>query len=229
MWGILCLPTLILPTGHRVFGQCGYIWAKIVIFGLKYICRIDHKVLSQYKIPNRPSIIVVKHQSAWETIFLLCLLKNPVFVIKKELTSIPIYGWYLRKMSMIIIDRKSSINAIKQVKNATQHALEGGRHVVIFPEGTRVQPFDSRPYRSGIVLLRRSYSVPIIPVALNSGMHWVNNSMVKKPGTIVLKVLDAVPYDIPDKALVGFLKKNIDFHSNKLCKGSKYDPMNARR
>jgi 1-acyl-sn-glycerol-3-phosphate acyltransferase len=219
LWGILCSPILILPAGHKIFPKFGYIWAKIIILGLKLICGISYKVLSLHKIPNRPSIIVAKHQSAWETIFLLYLLKNPVFVIKNELTSIPIYGWYLGKMSMMAIDRKSGVNAIKQVKDGARIALNSGRHVVIFPEGTRVKPSDSKPYRSGVKMLRNAYSnVPIVPIALNSGQYWINGTIIKKPGTIILKVLNWVPQKLPNDALMDYLKKNIDIQSDKLCR-----------
>jgi 1-acyl-sn-glycerol-3-phosphate acyltransferase len=189
-WGIIASPTLILPRGNRIILLTGKTWARITIFLLKSICGITSKIVGINNIPKNSFIVASKHQSAWETIFFLCLFKNPVFVIKKELTKIPIYGWYLGKMSMIAIDRKAGMNSLKQIKLGVESAILQNRPVIIFPEGTRVSPNEKIKLKSGIKFLHESFpNIPIIPVALNSGLHWINKSIVKKPGVIEVKIL----------------------------------------
>lgn len=188
-WGIICSPFLVLKSGHKILLNIGKIWASVTLYLLNKICNIHFKVIG--KTPNASFIAAVKHQSAWETIFLLYYFKNPVFIIKKELTRIPIYGWYLKKMSMIAIDRSNGMNALKQIKSGVQSAIEQNRPIIIFPEGTRTKPNERIPYKSGIRFLYDNFSikVPIIPIALNSGKYWINKSILKKSGTIIVKIL----------------------------------------
>lgn len=192
IWGILCSPTLILPSGHFVFLMTGKLWSYITLLLLRLICGIKHKVHGKENIPNKPFIVASKHQSAWETIFFLCLFKNAVFIMKKELTNIPIYGWYLQKMFMIIIDRKNGMQALKQVKAGVKKAIEMGHTVIIFPEGTRTKPGNHIQYKSGIKFLHDAKIAPIVPIALNSGKHWINGSILKIPGTIHVKILNTI-------------------------------------
>ena len=188
-WGIIASPTLILPRGHKIILLIGKTWARVTILLLKSICRITSKIVGINNIPKNSFIVASKHQSAWETIFFLCLFKNPVFIIKKELTKIPIYGWYLGKMSMIAIDRKAGMNSLKQIKLGVESAISQGRPVIIFPEGTRVAPNEKIKLKSGIKCLHESFpDIPIIPIALNSGLHWINKSIVKKPGVIEVQI-----------------------------------------
>ena len=193
IWGILCMPILFYKKGNRIIFRTGYVWAKITLLLLKYTCKISHEVIGTENIPNNAFIAASKHQSAWETILFLYLFKEPVLIIKKELTNIPIYGWYLNKMSMIIIDRNKGINAIKQMKYGVQEAINNGRPIIIFPEGTRTCPKHRIPYKSGIKFLYDEFgnTVPIIPIALNSGKYWINKSIIKKPGIIKVKIMQA--------------------------------------
>ena len=189
-WGIIASPTLIAPIGNRIVLGVGKTWARVTIFLLKFICGITSKIAGIQNIPKVPFIIASKHQSAWETIFFLCLFENPVFIIKKELTKIPIYGWYLGKMSMIAIDRKIGMNSLKQIKLGVESAISQGRPIIIFPEGTRVAPNKKIKLKSGIKFLYETFpDVPIIPVALNSGLHWVNKSIKKNSGVIQVRIL----------------------------------------
>lgn len=189
LWGVVSSPMLILEDGKPIILQAAKMWARVTIFLLKYVCCITSKIVGMNNIPKIPSIIASKHQSAWETIFFLVLFDNPVFVIKKELTKIPIYGWYLRKIGMICIDRKGGINALKQIKLGVESAISQGRPVIIFPEGTRVSPNEKIKLKSGIKFLHESFpQVPIIPIALNSGFYWINKSIETQPGIIKVKI-----------------------------------------
>ena len=184
---------------------------------LKAGCGISYEVTGIENIPNNAFIVASKHQSAWETIFFLLLFKNPVFIIKKELTKIPIYGWYLGKMSMIIIDRKKGTNAIKQINFGAQEAIKDNRPIIIFPEGTRTSPDTRIQYKSGIKFLYDEFGdkVPVIPIALNAGKYWINKSIIKKPGIIKVKIMPQLNSRSDGKFLKN-LQHIIDSNSEKL-------------
>jgi 1-acyl-sn-glycerol-3-phosphate acyltransferase len=189
IWGIVFSPMLLLSRGHRVILKVGRTWSKVTIFLLENICRITSNIIGLENIPKGPFIVASKHQSAWETIFFLCLFDNPIFIIKQELIKIPIYGWYLDKMLMISIDRKRGGNALKHIRLGVSSAIAQGRPVIIFPEGTRAAISSRVKLKSGIKFLHEQFpDIPIIPISLNSGMHWVNNSIMKKPGVIQVKI-----------------------------------------
>ncbi len=215
--GIFCMPLLLYKKCHKLIPKMGYIWAQITLYFLKAICSISYEVTGLENISNNVFIVASKHQSAWEAIFFLFLFKNPVFILKKELTKIPIYGWYLKKMSMIVIDRKNGTNAIKQIKFGTQEAIKNNRVIIIFPEGTRTLPDRRVQYKSGIKFLYDEFAnkVPVIPIALNSGKYWTNKSLLKKPGVIKVKIMQ--PISLPsDGTFLKNLQDVIDSNSEEL-------------
>ena len=215
--GILCTPILFYKKCSKLISRIGYIWAKISLMLLKSVCGISYEVTGIENITNNPFIVASKHQSAWETIFFLLLFKNPVFIIKKELTKIPIYGWYLGKMSMIIIDRKKGTNAIKQINFGAQEAIKDNRPIIIFPEGTRTSPDTRIQYKSGIKFLYDEFGdkVPVIPIALNAGKYWINKSIIKKPGIIKVKIMPQLN-SRSDGEFLKNLQHIIDSNSEKL-------------
>ncbi|WP_323732805.1 lysophospholipid acyltransferase family protein [Candidatus Bandiella euplotis] len=197
----------------------GISWSYVVIRALRFICNIKVEILSAENLPKSPFIIACKHQSVIETAFFLQYLKFPVYVIKKELLSIPFYGWFLQHMGMIPIDRNGGMLALKQLLRACEKSLGENRSVIIFPEGTRVKPFDSVEYQAGIAALHNKFpNTPIIPVAVNSGVFWPKGSWWKYPGTVVLKVLPSVNTKTNKDELLKYLKTTIDCHSDDLCR-----------
>ena len=197
----------------------GVAWSYGLLKALKIICSIQIEVQGEKHLPNTPCIIACKHQSAIETIFFLQYLKFPVYVVKKELLSIPFYGWFLKKMGMIPIDRKAGVSALRQLLKKSENVLKQNRSIIIFPEGTRVKPFASANYHVGIVALYNKFpDVPILPVALNSGLFWSKNSWLKYPGTVVFKFLPPIIGKTNKKELLHFLQQTIDKHSNQLCR-----------
>lgn len=213
IFGVVSSPILLLPKKSPIISLFGRIWAKFTLTLLRVICGIRERVIGKENIPKQPYIIASKHQSAWETIFFLLLFKDPVFVIKKELTKIPIYGWYLSKIGMIIIDRKGGSNALKQIKAGAQEAINSGRSVIIFPEGTRTSPGSRVQYKSGVSFLKDNFNIPIVPVAINAGLYWINKSIIRKSGVITVKVL---PTFIPKEKFLNELQELIDSESEKL-------------
>lgn len=176
------------------------IWTMTNIFLLKYICGIKYKVNGEENIPNYNCLIVSKHQSTWETYFLFQYFKKyPIFVVKKELLSIPGIGTSLKNVGCIAIDRKDGIHSIKKIEEQSKEILGNEkRHILIFPQGTRV-PIDSSvndyPYKSGFLNMAKANNLDILPIALNSGKCWPKGSFMKKPGTIEVKFMPVMKYE----------------------------------
>jgi 1-acyl-sn-glycerol-3-phosphate acyltransferase len=170
-------------------------WAVVIVWMLKKLCKIDYKFVGLEKIPQEACIIACKHQSMWETIIMHLVLNRPVYAFKKELLKIPFYGWYLRIMSGITVDRKGRASALKDLIKQTKKYLAGGQSVVLFPQGTRTPigaSVEEYPYQAGITALYLSCGVKVVPAALNSGLCWGKNKILKKSGTIVLEFLDPI-------------------------------------
>jgi len=159
-------------------------WARFNIAALKHICGVDWRVRGLDNIPSGPAIIACKHQSAWETMALQIFFPMQVWVAKRELLWLPIFGWCLATLRPIAIDRSAGNKALKQVVDQGTQRLKEGVWVVIFPEGTRVSPHQSKRYGTGAGRLAEHSGYPIVPVAHNAGLFWSRNSFIKYPGTI---------------------------------------------
>lgn len=162
-------------------------WGLSNLFFLKWICGLEYKVTGIENLPDSTAAIIMsKHQSAWETIaFRGIFPANQAWVLKRELMFVPVFGWALATVQPIAIDRKSGSKAAKQVIEQGVERLNQGRHVIIFPEGTRVAPGESKRYGIGGALLAAKVTqFPVIPVAHNAGVFWKRRGLIKLPGTI---------------------------------------------
>lgn len=156
------------------------------------VLNIHYQVLGRENIPEQPSVILSKHQSAWETVGLHEIFPPLVFVLKKALLRIPFFGWGLAAMKMISIDRRAGKDALKQVVDQGRDRLSAGFWVVIFPEGTRVQPGQKRRYKPGGVHLAVQTGCKLLPVAHNAGEVWGKNAFLKYPGLITVSIGPAI-------------------------------------
>jgi 1-acyl-sn-glycerol-3-phosphate acyltransferase len=163
-------------------------WTRTMLFLLRVICGVKYRVLGEENIPKTPSIILSKHQSAWETMAFQKIFPPQVWVLKKELLNIPFFGWGLSMTSPIAIDRSSGKAALDQVVEQGRDRLKQGFWVVIFPEGTRIAPGKKGKYKIGGAWLATHTDVPVVPVAHNAGELWGRNAFVKHPGTITVSV-----------------------------------------
>ena len=163
-------------------------WAVFNLWWLKICCNVTYEILGKENIPKKPCIVMCKHQSAFETLALQRIFIPQVWILKKELLQIPIYGWGLASMQPIAINRDSSIKSIKQIADQGCERLEKGYWVIIFPEGTRVAPNKKKKYLPGGGMLAEKSGARIVPVAHNAGRLWPRNSMIKKPGLITIKI-----------------------------------------
>jgi 1-acyl-sn-glycerol-3-phosphate acyltransferase len=188
---ILALPVLAMP--RRVLRALARLWARSVLAVLRVVVGLRYEVRGPVELLHGPAIVAAKHQSAWDTIAFLAIAHDPAYVMKRELLSVPIYGWLARKQRMIPIDRGGGGAALRGVIRAAERALHAGRQVVIFPQGTRVTPGMAAPYGPGVAALYTKLHYPVVPVALNSGLFWAKRGFVKRPGTIIVEVIPAIP------------------------------------
>jgi 1-acyl-sn-glycerol-3-phosphate acyltransferase len=164
-------------------------WSRQTFWWLRVLCKLDYKVEGREHIPtDRPVVCYMKHQSAWETLAQMIEFPTQSWVCKHELLYIPIFGWALAAMRPIAIDRGAGHNAVNQVVSKGKVKLADGHWVMIFPEGTRMAPGTTRRYGISGAILSRESGAPILPVALNAGDFWRRNGILKRPGTITMRI-----------------------------------------
>ncbi len=168
-------------------------WARSMIWWLRITCNIRHEIHGIENIPTTPSIILAKHQSAWETLAFQAIFPTQVYVLKRELLWIPIFGWGLAMSSPIAIDRSAGREALKKLVAQGKDRLAKGLWVVIFPEGTRKAPGERGKYHIGGAWLASHTETQVVPVAHNAGKFWAKNSFIKKPGVIQVHIGTPIP------------------------------------
>ena len=208
------LPALLMP--RRVVARGMEIWARVSFWGLKHIVGLDFEIRGREHLPAGPAIYAVKHMSRWETIAQHILLNDPAIIMKRELLSVPFYGWYARKCEMIVIDRHGHASALRNMIKSARARLAGGRPVVIFPEGTRKQPGEAPDYKPGVAALYSSLDVPCVPVALNSGQFWARKGMRPRPGRIVLEFLPPIAPGLDRTRFMNELQEQIETATERL-------------
>ncbi|MDY0873507.1 lysophospholipid acyltransferase family protein [Dongia rigui] len=214
---IICLPLLAAPApAILAAARC---WIAGSLWLLKVCVGLNAREVGAENLPDQPVLFAVKHQSAWETLYLSKRLNNPAFVLKKELLLIPVFGWFLARSGMIAIDRSGKAAALKKMVADAKATFAQGRPVVIFPEGTRVAPGASKPYQPGIAALYAQLGVPVVPVALNSGVFWGRKAVLKKPGTITIEYLPPIPPGLDRKTFMRELEAQIEGASKRLAEG----------
>jgi 1-acyl-sn-glycerol-3-phosphate acyltransferase len=208
----LCaLPTLILP--RLAIVRVSQSWSAVLIWGLKVIAGLDYEVRGE--IPKGGVLVAAKHMSMWDTIALFMLLDDTAVVVKRELLSIPFYGWYINKAGVIAIDRSAAASALRKMAAAARTAIADGRPISIFPEGTRKAPGAPPDYKPGIAGLYTQIGAPCVPVALNSGQFWCGG-FLKKPGTIVIEFLPVIPAGLKRAEFMRTLEERIEGATAKL-------------
>lgn len=178
------LAILLVPLNNVTRSRIASGWAYCTLFWLKLTCNLDVSVKGREHIPNHPSVILSKHQSAWETIALQTIFPPQIWVMKRELLMIPFLGWAFMALAAIPIDRSAGREALKKLVANGKDRLARGLWVVIFPEGTRTAPGQRAKYHIGGAWLATHTQSTVVPVAHNAGRYWRKNSFIKYPGTI---------------------------------------------
>jgi 1-acyl-sn-glycerol-3-phosphate acyltransferase len=195
-------------------------WARLVVWTLRIVCGIRLEVKGIGRIPAGGAIIAAKHQSAFDTLVWMMLLDRgwppPVYVLKQELLSIPLWGRLARRCGHIPVDREAGGAALRAMVRQGRAALAAGHAVVIFPEGTRTAPGERRPYQPGVAALAIATGAPVVPVATDSGLAWGRRAFRKQPGTIRVSVLPPLPAGLPRHALMAALEDAVETETARL-------------
>lgn len=194
MMAIACLPLLMFPRPATLWVV--HAWCELVTFLERHIAGIDYEVRGAEHIPDSGAFLVAaKHLSPYETMKIHKIFRDPAIVLKKELMRIPLWGWYAAKVGLIPIDRTSRGAAMDSLLRGAKDRIAEGRPIVLFPQGTRVDPYTTpreKPYKAGIARLQAATGLPILPMALNSGLFWPRKSWLRYPGTVVFSILPPV-------------------------------------
>ena len=161
-------------------------------------------------------IIASKHQSSWETLAYTLLFPHAATVMKRELIYIPIVGWAMARAGNIAVERGDGAKALRGLVRDAKAAIADGRSILIFPEGTRVAVGAEQPYQVGTAALYRQLGVPVVPVALNSGLFWGRRQFVKRPGRITVEVLPAIPPGLDRETFMTTLRERIEGATGRL-------------
>ena len=191
----------------------GKFWSRTVLFGARVFCGIDHRIEAPQHMPASGALVAAKHQSFWETMALTVILPKPCFILKKELLMIPMFGWWLRACGFIPIDRKSGINAMRSIIERAEKEAAAGYQVLIFPEGTRMQPGTTGTYHPGVAGIYSKLGLPCYPIAHNSGLYWKQPGLIRHPGTITVSFLPSVPPGLSRKGFMAELQEVIETKS----------------
>lgn len=202
-------------------------WLRSVAWLERTVLGLDYRVVGHENLPRHGSFIVAaKHQSAFETMKLHLILKDPAIVMKAELLRLPIWGSYTRRTGMIPIDRSGGRAALAEMVAAAHARVAEERPIVIFPQGTRVPPGESRAYKSGVIALYNALRVPIVPLALDSGLFWPKHGP-KRGGTVTFAFLAPIEPGIPPDQALALLEERLEAETNRLIAKDHPDPSPA--
>ena len=206
---IIFIPSLFMPQKIVLFGGkvMGY-WAKIclkVFLSTKIIIKGKENIIKDSKF-----FIASSHQSMFETFFLQTIFNSPVFILKKELLSIPIFGWYLKKIGSISIKRdkvsKDNLNFFKDISKIINNS---SRPVIIFPQATRVLPTERPPFKKGAARIYKELNIYCQPIAINSGFVWPKEGKKKSNKEITISILKPISPGLEKEKFIENLEKNI--------------------
>lgn len=215
---LICVPAL--PFGVAAVHRVGRLWVRVTLRLLAAVVGLRHRMVGLENLPAGPAIIAPKHQSAWDTLIFALPLRLPAYVLKRELMRVPLFGLYLHCAGMIPVDRAGGGTALKRMVAKARAAAGAGRHLLIYPEGTRTAPGERRPYHPGVAALYGQLDLPVVPVALNSGLFWGRRAFLKRPGVITVEFLPAIPPGLPRRQFIAELESRIETASDRLAEAA---------
>lgn len=205
---VLGSPLLLTPRSWAMAGLRAH--ARVCVWLLKVIVGTRLEVRGLDRLPAGPCLIAAKHQSAWDTFALVPLFRDPAVVMKAELMRIPVYGWFSRKFGMIPVQRETGPSALREMIRLARQRASEGREILVFPEGTRRPPGAEPDYKPGVLLLYDALELPCVPLALNSGHFWPRRSLIRRPGTIVVEILEPIPPGLKRAAFKAVMIERIE-------------------
>jgi 1-acyl-sn-glycerol-3-phosphate acyltransferase len=211
---LACLPLLISRKGAQASLRA-HAWGLLGL--LRILVGLSHAVRGRENLPAGACIVAANHQSAWETVGFYRVLPDAAFVLKRSLVLSPT-GWYPIRGGSVAIDRAAGAGAVKRMVRAMRGAVARGQQIVIFPEGTRTPPLAHRPFQPGVAALYAALGVPVVPVALNSGVFWPRKSLLLRPGTLTVEILPPIPPGLPRKAFMARLESAVREAADRLAR-----------
>lgn len=183
-------------------------WCRGNLFMADKLAGVSYEIQGLENLPKGGFIISAKHQSFWDTFAMVPALVDPVFILKRELIWIPLFGWYLAKQRMIAIDRSAKARAIPKMIAEAKQAMAESRQLIIYPEGTRKVPGDVPDFKYGIAKLYTDLNVPVVPVVQHAGLFWPRKSFLRRAGHIVIRILPPIE---PGMGARDFFQHLIDY------------------
>ncbi len=225
LWSAL-LVILLLPAAAFVspaaIRRYAAFWMRGIHLGLRLIAGLGFRVQGLENLPDGPCIIASKHQSSFETLLFHMIRPDIAIGLKEELLGIPLFGWYLKRAQNIAIDRRGAAKAMRSLIRGAEQAIADGLSILIFPEGNR-RPIGAPPaYKPGVAALYKALDVPVVPVALDSGVFWGRRSFAKQPGTITVQFLEPIEPGLDRQAFMQLLEQRMEAACNALL--AAHDP-----
>jgi 1-acyl-sn-glycerol-3-phosphate acyltransferase len=214
VWLVMIVPTFVMPRIALV--RTAQAWARSSLWLLKLVVGTRVEFRGHDRVPPGGLLVAAKHQSLWETFALMTAFNDPVFILKRELIWIPLFGWYLWKADMVPVNRKAGSLALVDMNRRARERVRHGRQLLIFPEGTRRPPGAEPAYKFGIAHLYTTLGVPCLPVALNSGLFWPRRRFIRRPGTIVVEFLEPLAPGLPRDGFFQELRSRLEEASHRL-------------
>jgi 1-acyl-sn-glycerol-3-phosphate acyltransferase len=212
--GILCLPVLLMPYRWNV-GLVRW-WTGLVLGAFERLIGVRTVIKGEENLPQGNYFVALKHQAMWETLMVNRIFDNPAIVLKQELMWVPLFGWWAWKLRMISIDRGAHAKALRKMLAEAKRECEAGRKIVIFPQGTRTPPGVKNPYKPGVAAIYKTLDVPVVPVALTSGLCWPKKGYGYKPGTITVEFLPPIEPGLPRSEFMAELETRIETATDRL-------------
>jgi 1-acyl-sn-glycerol-3-phosphate acyltransferase len=205
---LLYLPFLILP--RAVLRRGVRIWAHLLIWGLRTIGGVRLEVRGLDRLPVGAALIAAKHQSMFDIIPAFAYLPDALFVMKRELMRIPVFGWHCAKMGIVVVHREGQAQAMRKLIADARQRLQEPRQLLIFPEGTRQAPGATPAYKPGVAGIYRDLGLPCAPVATNTGAHLDVNGLPTSPGVVVYEVLESIPAGLKRADFMRLLQDRVE-------------------
>jgi len=191
-------------------------WARALMWLMRAVCGLDCRVVGREALPAGPVVFALKHQSAWETIAFPALAPPISGILKRELLMIPAYGWYMRRLGMVPIDRAAGGAAIREMLRQAKDETLRGRSIMIMPEGTRLPPGRAGRYHPGVAALYTFLGLTVVPVALNSGLFWGRRSLLLRSGTVTMEFLEPIAPGLEREKFMELLRERIEAAAERL-------------
>jgi 1-acyl-sn-glycerol-3-phosphate acyltransferase len=207
---LLALPRSVLRGGIRM-------WARMLIWGMRVIGGVRLEVRGLEHLPKGvPVLLAAKHQSMFDIVPAFAYMPDALFVMKRELMRIPVFGWHNLKHGTIVVDRQAQAQAMRKMIADARDRFKEPRQLLIFPEGTRRPPGAEPDYKPGVAGLYRDLECPCVPVATNTGVHVSSSGIAKSPGVVVYEVLEPIPAGLKRADFMRILQERIETASDAL-------------